>query len=306
MIIGVDHGNLQIKTANCVFRSSLKKYPFNLDFGNVLEYKGGFYSLHPDRIAYTYEKTENDTFFILTIIAMAKEIEHRNGPRDCTVHLAIGLPPGEQSERRKREFCQYFMKEKELNFKYAGNEYNITIEDVTCYIQGFAAAVASGLDQRTGKANVIIDIGGYTVDILSSLNGQIQQGSMRSLNKGIVNLFNEIKAAIRGYNGMILRDEDIHDVFVGEEQLLPNDVVQLIKMMRDDYANEILHLVQEEGIWDFRITPTVFMGGGSVYLKDFLEKSEELGQPHFVCDVNANAKGYEILKKEEQASSNES
>ena len=96
MLIGVDHGNKQIKTVHCnPFVSGLKQ-SVTRPFGqNVLRYQNTYYTLSTERIPYRKDKTEDDRFFILTLFALAGEIEARgaysrwvieiNSPFRCTV-----------------------------------------------------------------------------------------------------------------------------------------------------------------------------------------------------------------------------
>lgn len=80
MLIGVDHGNKQIKTVHCnPFVSGLKQ-SVTRPFGqNVLRYQNTYYTLSTERIPYRKDKTEDDRFFILTLFALAGEIEARGG-----------------------------------------------------------------------------------------------------------------------------------------------------------------------------------------------------------------------------------
>ena len=110
MLIGVDHGNKQIKTVHCnPFVSGLKQ-SVTRPFGqNVLRYQNTYYTLSTERIPYRKDKTEDDRFFILTLFALAGEIEARGAYSSEVqrIQLAVGLPPahfGAQVER----FIQYF------------------------------------------------------------------------------------------------------------------------------------------------------------------------------------------------------
>ena len=78
MLIGVDHGNKQIKTVHCnPFVSGLKQ-SVTRPFGqNVLRYQNTYYTLSTERIPYRKDKTEDDRFFILTLFALRlKRGEH--------------------------------------------------------------------------------------------------------------------------------------------------------------------------------------------------------------------------------------
>lgn len=76
MLIAIDHGNKQIKTVHAKpFTSGLIQSDapgFGTDY---LAYQGKFYALTDQRIPYRRDKTEDERFFILTLFAIAYEIE---------------------------------------------------------------------------------------------------------------------------------------------------------------------------------------------------------------------------------------
>ena len=96
MLIAIDHGNKQIKTINCEpFTSGLLEsdtQPFGKD---VLMYKGKYYQVTDQRIPYRKDKTEDERFFILSLFAIAREIEEQGffHPGVMRIQLAVGLPP---------------------------------------------------------------------------------------------------------------------------------------------------------------------------------------------------------------------
>ena len=72
VLIGIDHGNKQMKTVHCKpFVSGLQQSatkPFGKD---VLKYQGIYYSLSDQRIPYRKDKTEDERFFVLTLFALS-------------------------------------------------------------------------------------------------------------------------------------------------------------------------------------------------------------------------------------------
>ena len=96
MLIAIDHGNKQIKTVHAMpFTSGLIQSDA-LGFGtDYLAYQGKYYALTDQRIPYRRDKTEDERFFILTLFAIAYEIEATEQYSDnlMRVQLAVGLPP---------------------------------------------------------------------------------------------------------------------------------------------------------------------------------------------------------------------
>lgn len=93
IIIGVDHGYAAMKTAYFAFPSGLVAYehePYTLS--NVLEYGGKFYVVGSGRQPLQKDKTQAEDYYLLTLAAIAKELEYRNAGTMADVHLATGLP----------------------------------------------------------------------------------------------------------------------------------------------------------------------------------------------------------------------
>ena len=111
MLIAIDHGNKQIKTAHQTFSSGLCESDTKPPFGeNILRYKGKYYTLSDQRIPYMRDKTTDERFFILTLFAIAFELRYLRYPANDTVDIAqaIGLPPAHYGTQYKR-FEQYFL-----------------------------------------------------------------------------------------------------------------------------------------------------------------------------------------------------
>ena len=111
-ILGIDHGNGNIKTASSVFPCGFKKQetkPSQIFSQDILEYKGCFYSLTPNRFSYEIDKTKNENCLILTLFAIAKEIKARamkNADAENNAHFirCIGFD-------RNAEFLEKFGKQ---------------------------------------------------------------------------------------------------------------------------------------------------------------------------------------------------
>ena len=61
-----------------------------------------------------------------------------------------------------------------------------------------------------------------------------------------------------------------------------------------DFRFYLLNSIRERGI-DTKTSYTVFIGGGAVLLKQFLEQSDRQGKYLFIEDLKANARGYDLL-----------
>jgi len=122
-IIGIDHGNGQIKTKQAVFPSGVICHG-ETDPGqdNILEFDGQYYSLAVSHDDYLRDKTQNERYYILTLFALA--IEMQASPRQTNpVMLAVGLPPGHLNKRTSIKFSDYLKQRNPIVFKYKGIQY---------------------------------------------------------------------------------------------------------------------------------------------------------------------------------------
>ena len=129
MLIAIDHGNKQIKTVHAMpFTSGLIQSDA-LGFGtDYLAYQGKYYALTDQRIPYRRDKTEGERFFILTLFAIAYEIEATEQYSDnlMRVQLAVGLPPAHFGVQAKR-FTVYFEGRGAISFQFHGKAYAILL-----------------------------------------------------------------------------------------------------------------------------------------------------------------------------------
>ena len=119
-------------------------------------------------------------------------------------------------------------------------------------------------------------------------------GLCDSLEKGVITMYNQIISSVNSEYDMLLEETDIDSILAGDTQYYGDSVVQLAEAMVRDFVTDLLNSIRERGI-DTRTSYTVFIGGGAVLLKQFLEKSDRLGKYIFIEDLKANARGYDLL-----------
>ena len=72
-VIGIDHGWSMMKTVTQVFVTGVKEITTTPAlFGDVLEYDGKYYKIGTVRQEVKYTKFEDDSFYLLTMAAVAK------------------------------------------------------------------------------------------------------------------------------------------------------------------------------------------------------------------------------------------
>ncbi len=105
--------------------------PYTLN--NVLEYGGKYYVVGSGRQPLQKDKTQTEDYYLLTLAAIAKELEYRNAGTVADVHLAAGLPLTSFG-RDKKAFRDYLCRDgKPVSFRFEGQDYVITISKVSLY-----------------------------------------------------------------------------------------------------------------------------------------------------------------------------
>ena len=79
-----------------------------------------------------------------------------------------------------------------------------------------------------------------------------------------------------------------------EATILDEEVVKEIQKMAGDWIQRIINKLHAY-VPDFRTNPAVFLGGGSLLLKQQIEKSSDFKYIEFIEDIRANAVGYEKM-----------
>lgn len=292
--IGVDHGYAAMKTAHFSFPSGLVAYehePYTQK--DVLEYEGRYYVVGSGRQPLQKDKTQTMDYYLLTLAAIAKELEYRNAERTATVLLAAGLPLTSFG-RDKKKFREYLLRDgRPVLFRYEGNEYAVTISDVKLFPQGYAAVLTqSGLLDEPSV--IVADIGGWTVDLMRLDNRIPNAATCRSLELGMIRCIDEISEQVRRMMGVSMTSAQIESVLRGDASSMDDRVKAIIHAQANKYIQNLLAAIMESGL-DTRAMPTIFLGGGAALMKRRVSPTNALCRPFILDDVSLNAKGYERL-----------
>jgi len=295
MLIALDHGNYAVKNSNGDrFVSGLSEHTVQPPLAaDIIEWDGKFWTLTETRITYMKNKTKDDRFFILSLFAIARELHRQANPTyEADIDLAVGLPP-EHYSVLKDSFAEYF-KRKTVKFKYNDMPISINMQQVFVYPQAYAAVVPrSNLLMNTPRLYVL-DIGGMTTDILLLRNGKPDLQFCRSLEIGVITLNNDIIGKVSALHDIQIDDDHIAAVLQGRENILPASVIQTIWDYTKRHTDAILNKLRELQV-DLRSTPAVFIGGGSILFRQYIEESPMVVKADFITDPNANAIGYMVL-----------
>ena len=161
MLIAIDHGNYAIKTPHHSFVSGLSEHTVKPPMADeILEYDGRYWTPSGKRLSYMRDKTQDERYFILTLFAIAKELEDtgRYSPVE-QIQLAVGLPP-EHYGVLKDKFARYFKRDGIIKFVYKDKPYSIMIDKVMVFPQAYAAVVPKSSMVVNMLRVFVVDIGG--------------------------------------------------------------------------------------------------------------------------------------------------
>ncbi len=163
IIIGIDHGYGNIKTANCCFKTGVASFEKEPTFkSNLLVYEDRYYLIGEEHNEFTADKMADSDYYILTPAAIGRELNIRK-QTSARVHLAAGLPLTWVSEQ-KDDFKKYLLQKDSVDFTLRGVEYHVDFVGADIFPQGFAA-VADHLRDFRG-VNMLADIGNGTMNVM--------------------------------------------------------------------------------------------------------------------------------------------
>ena len=217
MIIGIDHGYYAIKTKQVCFPTGLMRYTYEpYTMQNVLQYGGAYYVCGTGRQTLVKDKTANDNYYLLTLAALAQEIRKRKGEKSAKVVLAAGLPLTGFG-REKQKFKEYlFRKEQPVRFFYEGERYEIQIEDVKLFPQGYSALALYPEYLKDEPSVLLVDIGGWTVDLMRLDNAVPNAATCRSLELGVIRCMDEILEQVRRNTGLSITETQVERILQGK------------------------------------------------------------------------------------------
>lgn len=301
MLIAIDHGNKQMKTVNhAPFTSGITESEVPPFGGEVLHYQGKYYTLTEQRIPYRRDKTGDERFFILTLFAIAYEIDAARSYSSGTMHiqLAVGLPPAHYGAQY-RAFTRYFENRGEVQFALHGRSYAIFIDKVSCFPQSYAAAVTMFRELRETPKALVLDIGGFTTDYLQIRNGECDLSVCDSLENGVIHLYNRVKSRVSAEQDVLLDEAEIDSVLLGNPNNVPPAAAETVRRLAREFVSDLFSSLRERMV-ELRSGRIILIGGGSILLKEQIKTSGRIGSVTIIDDIRANVRGYELLFRYEQ------
>lgn len=288
--LGVDNGNYNTKSSEGML------YPSGYVVSDTefitsemqLFYDDKYYAIGGQRLHFQHDKTIEQDTFILTLPAIAEAIK-KTGNSYAEIILGVGLPVDSYGTQ-KETFRKYFLRDN-ISFQFEGTSYRCRIAGCEVYAQGYAALCRYYPQLKGYRSITLVDIGGYTVDILTFQNFRLDRSSCTSLRMGTITLYNRIQDVLRK-SGILLTDEQLTDAIRGKIQHTDKELIEaVVEQTTNVYCKELFNALRERGL-DLKL-PTVFAGGGAELLEVWLHGNGI----NIVAVLNrfANADGYKLL-----------
>ena len=291
MIIGVDNGYGNMKTARRCFKTALVKYDSEPVLSrDYLEYEGKFYVIGEGHKGFVADKQSDEDNYILTLAAIAKELEAR-GMKDAVntarVHLAVGLPL-KWVQAQKEDFRNYLMRNRLVEVRYKNRLYRFEFVGCTVMPQCYSA-VAENLKEFKG-ITLLADIGNGTMNLMYLNNGRPMESKSWTEKLGVFQCYQKIHNLIQDNTGDCLMAEVVESFLRTGETDLPEKYAKLMKQGAMEYTELIMQKLRDHE-FNEDLMRVYFMGGGAILVEQFGKYNPE--RAIFNHDIRANAKGYE-------------
>ena len=296
MNIGIDHGYYAIKTRHCSFPAGITAYGSQEPYTrrNLLEFGGNFYLCGTGRQPLQKDKTQTDSYYLLTLAAIAQELKARCAPPECSITIAAGLPLTSFG-RDKEKFTAYLLRPPQpVVFRYEDTEYRVTIEDVRLFPQGYAAVLTEPDLVVDEPSLLAMDIGGWTVDLMRVDNGVPNADTCHSLELGMIRCMDTVREEVRRQTGLSVTDAQIEQLLAGGPCSLNETVRQIVREQGRSYTERLLSAVLEAG-FDYKALPVIMLGGGAAIVSRQIRPCDGLCRLVALPDDKLNAIGYERI-----------
>lgn len=288
-VIGVDHGYGNIKTASTVIPTGIAAYDTEPVFsGNILEYKGKYYRIGEGHKEFLVDKSEDEDFYLLTLMAVAQELNTRMLTK-ADVYLAVGLPLTWVRSQRD-SFRNYLLRNETVEFRFNGIDYAVRFVGCAVLPQGYSA-VANLLDQTKG-INVLADIGNGTMNVLYIIDKKPIEAKAWTEKFGVNQCMIAAQNAVMDKYGVKMDASIIEQFLRTGEVDIGEKYLGCIRDAAVSYTEGIFDVLRKYE-YNPELMKLIITGGGGCLVRNFGHVEEN--RVMFIDDICAAAKGYEYL-----------
>ncbi|MGI5899247.1 MAG: ParM/StbA family protein [Christensenellales bacterium] len=289
VIIGIDHGYGNIKTAHTCFKTGVAAYDKEPTFkSNLLIYEGRFYLIGEEHKEFAADKMADSDYYILTLAAIGRELNIRK-QTSAHVHIAAGLPLTWVSEQ-KDSFRAYLMQNETADFNFRGVDYHVEFTGADIFPQGFSA-VADRLREFRG-VNMLCDIGNGTMNVMYINECRPVSKLCFTEKYGTHQCMLAVRESLMRQYGTAVDDSLIERVIRHGTADISDRYLTAIRETATEYVSGIFRRLREHE-YDPELMRLYVVGGGSCLVKNFGQYDAE--RVVINDDICATAKGYELL-----------
>ena len=191
------------------------------------------------------------------------------------------------------KFREYLLRSNQpVNYKFEGVEYSITIEEVAVFPQGYAALMTEVGLLQDEPSMLLMDLGGWTVDLMRIDNAIPAADTAHSLELGMIRCVDDIREQVRRETGLSLTDAQIENMLAGQPCTVSDTVRDIVNKQGRKYTEHLLSATMEAG-FDLHAIPAVLLGGGASVVSRHLSPKDGLCKTIFLLDDKVNAVGFE-------------
>ena len=292
VIIGLDHGYQNIKTAHACFQAGVTRHINEPTFKNgLMFYEGIYYTIGEEHKEFIADKMNDQDYYILTLAGIASELAFY-GRQSANVHLAVGLPLTWVVEQ-KDDFKKYLMQHdprEEIVFTFKTREFRIRITGVDVFPQGFAAIVSHLSDFK--GVNMLCDIGNGTMNVMTITNGRPISSKCFTEKYGTHQCTLLIRERLMQKFHVTIEDAVIEEIQRTGTADIGKQYLDVIVEAAKEYTEGILRRMREHE-YHPDLMRLYIVGGGGCLVKNFADYDES--RVTINEDICATAKGYEYM-----------
>lgn len=289
LILGIDHGYGNIKTANKTFGTGVYVSDTEPAFkDNLLTWNGKYYTIGEGHKEFVADKIQDMDYYVLTLAAVAYELRAR-GLREAKVHLAAGLPLTWLTAQ-KEAFRSYLLQNKEVEFSFNGIDYRVEFTGADIFPQGFAA-IADRIHEFSGT-NMLCDIGNGTMNVMLINEKKPENRRCFTEKFGTQQCVIQAKEDMMRTHHATVDESVITRVLRFGKADIADEFLETITKSAKNYVAEIFRNLREHG-YDPRMMRLTVVGGGGCLIKNFADCDKS--RITVIDDIRATAKGYERL-----------
>ena len=289
IIIGIDHGYGNMKTANHCFPSGIIAHDGEPTFNeNLLVYEGRYYTVGVGHKEYRSDKALDQDYYLLMLAGIAMELNDA-GLNSADVFLAAGLPL-KWAGTQKETFRAYILQKERVSFLFNFKRYDIRFMGCEIYPQGYAAIAGSSAELK--GTTMLCDKGNGTMNLMLLRNGRPDITRMWTEAYGVKQCVGAIRDALMDTFQERIPEEIITDYLIHGTVDVGEDYLAVMEKAARTYVSGAFRILREHE-YNPRAMHLYVVGGGGCLIRNFADYDKK--RVTFNTDICATAKGYEVM-----------